>query len=166
MKKKGRSALFTSLDLNGHNKEVTLLESAEHYASYKQTVFFNDIRLDMEWGKTPTKLPFSILLNDFMVQHYFGSSMVSSYESDIHLQDEAKNTFLTQKVSINHPLRYKGYSIFQTSSFIYGKTVLHINYNPFVSVIYLGYILVCMGFFLLLFSQNSYFIKLKNSLQT
>ncbi len=57
-------------------------------------------------------LPFIILLKDFRVEHY-PSGQPKSFESDLVIQDGDQR--LAKTIAVNHPLKYKGYTIFQAS---------------------------------------------------
>ena len=57
-------------------------------------------------------LPFIILLEDFRVEHY-PSGQPRSFESDLVIQDGGQRTART--IAVNHPLNYKGYTIYQAS---------------------------------------------------
>ena len=57
-------------------------------------------------------LPFIILLEDFRVEHYPGGQP-KSFESDLVIQDGELRTAKT--IAVNHPLNYRGYTIYQAS---------------------------------------------------
>lgn len=57
-------------------------------------------------------LPFIILLEDFRVEHY-PSGQPKSFESDLIIQEG--ETRVAKTIAVNHPLNYKGYTIYQAS---------------------------------------------------
>ena len=57
-------------------------------------------------------LPFVILLEDFRVEHY-PSGQPKSFESDLVIQDGEQR--MAKTIAVNHPLNYKGYTIYQAS---------------------------------------------------
>ena len=57
-------------------------------------------------------LPFTILLEDFRVEHY-PSGQPRSFESDLVIQEGSRR--IEQTIAVNHPLSYKGYTIYQAS---------------------------------------------------
>ncbi len=65
------------------------------------------------YGKKQTLLPFSIRLNDFTKDTHPGSPMARGYSSTITLIDG--NVEWPFKISMNEPLRYKGYTFYQSS---------------------------------------------------
>lgn len=65
------------------------------------------------YGKKQRSLPFSIRLIDFEKQTHLGSSMAREYRSEITLIDNGIEWPF--HISMNQPLRYKGYSFYQSS---------------------------------------------------
>ena len=57
-------------------------------------------------------LPFTILLEDFRVEHY-PSGQPRSFESDLVIQDGSQR--IEKTIAVNHPLSYRGYTIYQAS---------------------------------------------------
>lgn len=64
-------------------------------------------------GRAHTTLPFSIVLNDFAREVYPGTDMASGFSSDITIRDG--ETEWPYMISMNEPLRYKGYTFYQSS---------------------------------------------------
>lgn len=65
-------------------------------------------------GYLVQKLPFTIELEQFRVEHY-PSGMPKSFESDLLIHDEELDEPLRRTIKVNHPLIYKGYAIYQSS---------------------------------------------------
>ncbi len=65
-------------------------------------------------GYLVQRLPFSIEVVDFRVEHY-ESGQPKSFESDLIIHDPEADTALAETISVNHPLSYKGYTIYQAS---------------------------------------------------
>jgi len=59
-------------------------------------------------------LPFSVEVADFRIEHY-DSGQPKSFESDLIIHDKKLPQPLKQTISVNHPLIYDGYSIYQAS---------------------------------------------------
>ncbi len=70
--------------------------------------------IDYKDGYLLQKLPFTIQVDDFRIEHY-PSGQPKSFESDLTILDPAAAQAFKQTISINHPLNYKGYSIYQNS---------------------------------------------------
>ena len=65
-------------------------------------------------GYLVQNLPFSIEVKDFRIEHY-RSGQPKSFESDLVVHDERLAEPLKQTISVNHPLIYDGYAIYQAS---------------------------------------------------
>lgn len=74
----------------------------------------NIVFLNIRDGYLVQKLPFSVELKDFRIEHY-PTGQPKSFESDLIIHDENLKEPLQQTISVNHPLDYKGYRIFQAS---------------------------------------------------
>tara|TARA_B100000959_G_C14916851_1_gene597750 strand:- start:945 stop:1523 length:579 start_codon:yes stop_codon:yes gene_type:complete len=108
----------------------------------------------MLFRKKRTYLPFQIELLDFKKIMHSGTGIAKSYSSDINLIEEgiAKRF----KIKMNHPLRHKGYTFYQ-SSFI---ETPEIETSVFAAVKnygrlfpYISSIIMCLGLLVHLFSK-------------
>lgn len=109
-------------------------------------------------------LPFSLKLNDFVMERYYGSNAPSSYESHVTVIDHDKSFDYT--ISMNHTLVYKGYKFFQTFYDPDEKgTVLSVTKDPGMEVTYVGYALLFLGLVFNLFDPKSRFRKLIRQVQ-
>lgn len=70
--------------------------------------------IDYKDGYLLQKLPFTISVEDFRIEHY-ASGQPKSFESDLAISDADLPQPLRQTISVNHPLTYKGYTIYQNS---------------------------------------------------
>ena len=70
--------------------------------------------LGMRDGYLLQKLPFSVALEDFRIEHY-PSGMPKSFESDLLIMDPELKEPLRKTIAVNHPWIYKGYAIYQAS---------------------------------------------------
>ena len=70
--------------------------------------------IDYKDGYLLQKLPFTIQVNDFRIEHY-PSGQPKSFESDLTILDARLSQPVQQTISVNHPLTYKGYTIYQNS---------------------------------------------------
>ena len=111
--------------------------------------------LRVEYRRGQRDLPVTIKLTDFRKIDYPGIQMAAGFESDVQLTDTERGTILLRKISMNNPLRYRGYSFFQ-SSFIDGEpqtTVLSVRKDPGTPFVYAGFIIVIAGVVLLFVSR-------------
>lgn len=74
-------------------------------------------------------LPFTITVRDFRIEHY-DTGQPKSFESDLIINDTKNNEEIEQTISVNHPMVYKGYTIYQ-SSFGDGGTRLNLQIRNF-----------------------------------
>jgi len=70
--------------------------------------------LNYKDGYLVQELPFSVEVKDFRIEHY-ESGQPKSFESDLVVYDERLSQPLEKTISVNHPLIYDGYSIYQAS---------------------------------------------------
>ena len=75
------------------------------------------------------ELPFSVELKDFRIEHY-PSGQPKSFESDLIIRDDQLDKPLEKTIAVNHPLVYRGYSIYQ-ASFGDGGSKLQLKLWPF-----------------------------------
>ncbi len=104
----------------------------------------NDKNYTLIFGKAQSALPFSIALTDFVKDSYGGTDMARNYHSDIIVKDGKLEWPV--RIEMNEPLRYRGYTFFQ-SSFEQGAdfeaTILAVVENkgrlfPYIGTIILG----------------------------
>jgi len=89
----------------------------------------NVLFINYKDGYLVQNLPFSIELKDFRIEHY-ESGMPKSFESDLLIHDKRLTKPLEQTISVNHPLIYDGYSIYQ-ASFNDGGSLIEFTSWPF-----------------------------------
>lgn len=169
VKMQAKNAIVFNVSDASASKKVNVL-SAESEPSHPGTCLLNDIKVSIEYGNLPQKLPFSITLRDFQLDRYPGSMSPSSYASEITLTDKETKTVSPFRIYMNNILNYRGYRFFQSS---YDNdeqgTVLSVNHDYWGTLVtYVGYLLMLIGMILTLFNKNSRFytvIKLSNNLQ-
>lgn len=82
--------------------------------SHKPVIIrYNEHIYQISFDKTVRELPFGIILNDFERTYYPGTDKAKSFSSQITVQDG--NTSWPTALEMNKPLRYKGYTLFQSS---------------------------------------------------
>lgn len=101
------------------------------------------------FGKAQRRLPFSIRLLDFEKQNYPGMTMAKGYSSAVEILDGTGQWHAL--ISMNAPLRYKGYTFYQ-SSFDQGAagetTVLSVVENKGRLFPYIGTFIIALGLLL------------------
>jgi hypothetical protein len=91
-------------------------------------------------------LPFRVRLLDFRSEKYPGSERAATYESRVRVEDPEQGVS-EHLVSMNHPLRHRGYVFFQ-ASFVEGTpmmSVLSVARAPGLPLVYLGTALISLG---------------------
>ncbi len=100
-------------------------------------------------------LPFLLQLADFRKVDYPGTQNPSSFESDVLLYDMKEKTTIQKTISMNHPLDYAGFRIFQSSYIqdpsIGEASIFTIAKNPGITFIYSGAIILFTGVILLFY---------------
>lgn len=74
----------------------------------------NIVFLNIRDGYLVQELPFVVELKDFRIEHY-QSGMPKSFESDLIIHDDQLDKPLEKTISVNHPLIYRGYALYQAS---------------------------------------------------
>jgi len=101
------------------------------------------------FGKDQSALPFSVALKDFVKDDYQGTSMARGYHSDVVIKDGDVNW--ETRIEMNKPLRYKGYTFFQ-SSFDQSEageiSILSVVKNQGWLFPYIGTIILALGLLL------------------
>lgn len=137
---------FAIIDKNGKNIGIYSIFTdmpIKQYITYGEKKYLSVLR------KKNTQLPFQISLNKFDYAYHPGTQKAKYYLSEVILND-GKLTW-NATITMNEPLQYKEYSIFQASFFIDGNdkyTVLAVVKNigrnfPYIAgaVISIGLIL-------------------------
>jgi len=141
------AARLTVRDDQGNEAEVIVFKHRDN-----QPVRLGDKTVKLGWGSIMKKLPYSLYLDDFVLQTYPGSDNPATYESYVTLSDPELG-IEDQKAHIymNHPLNHRGSKHFQSS---YDPdrqgTVLSVNHDPGKWPTYVGYTLITLGFILVL----------------
>ena len=157
----GTNVLVMDVTLNGKKQEVSIFGGAG-YSMNMQDFTFDNLPVQIGYGEKAIELPFSIQLNDFILDRYAGSMSPSSYASEVTLIDNRNNLRENHRIFMNNVLDYNKYRFFQSS---YDKdekgTILSVNHDYYgTKITYLGYLLLIVGFILTLFNKNSRFYML------
>ncbi len=129
---------------------------------------FQGVSQSFEWqGKTykilfgEKQIPagFRLELKDFRLETYPGTSNPASFESDVILKDDSRGVQRDTTISMNEPLIYEGYRIYQAG---YSQTegekevsVFSVGRDPGVPVKYLGAIVIILGM-IIMFSMRKF----------
>ena len=103
------SISYKILSSNEKSKFFSIFESMP----IEQVFALDDKDYLIEIRKIQTELPFSLFLNDFSKESYPGTNKARNYKSYLTIQEQ--NQTWQAVISMNQPLRYKGYSFYQSS---------------------------------------------------
>ncbi|RBQ29131.1 cytochrome c biogenesis protein CcsA [Aliarcobacter vitoriensis] len=157
------NAVIVDLEYDNKTSQIPLYKKANSSLGATQTLLIEDKKIELQWGAKEIILPFSILLNDFVLERYPGSNSPSTYSSFIKVYDSIANNSFEYTIFMNNVLDYKGYRFFQSSyKMDESATILSVNKDPGKIPTYIGYFLLFFGLILTLFVKNSRFSKLIN----
>lgn len=127
---------------------------------------FGDVRFVLSYGPKIIDLPFTIMLKDFILERYPGSSSPSGYRSEVVLIDKDNDVNMPYSIYMNNILKYQGYRFYQSSYDPDEKgTILSVNSDRAGMVVtYTGYGLLFVFIILSLINKNSVFRKVKPSM--
>ena len=114
---------------------------------------------EITYGSKISALPFSLKLDDFVLERYPGSNSPSGYRSEVMLIDERDKVERPYSVFMNNILKHKGYRFYQSSFDQDEKgTVLSVSHDRAGMIVtYTGYAMLFLFIVLSLFSKNSVF---------
>ncbi|MBK8794545.1 MAG: cytochrome c biogenesis protein CcsA [Holophaga sp.] len=100
------------------------------------------------------QLPFSVKLDDFVLETYPGLMRPAGFSSYIQITDRDSGRTFPAKIWMNHELTYRGYTLFQSSyQQAEGReaTVLSVSRDPGQNIVFAGYITLILGMCIVLF---------------
>lgn len=108
-------------------------------------------------------LPFSIRLDDFIIERYPGSESPSGFKSTVTVVDKDGRSGESYDIFMNHILKYHGYRFFQSSYDEDEKgTILSVSHDPAgMFITYSGYVLLLLFIILSFLDRRSFFRTVK-----
>ena len=151
-------ALELTLSGEGWQKKVHLWDGTGEERAVWQGMA-GEMTARVSYGAAGTELPFSLKLNDFMVERYPGSNSPAGFKSRVTVQDPEGGNEFEYDIYMNHVLKYHGYRFYQSS---YDNdelgTVLSVNHDPAgMYTTYAGYGLLFLFIILSLINRKSFF---------
>lgn len=129
----------------------------------QQMVTTRQGRLRLGFHYEQTRLPFFLSLDKFIHTTYPGTDIPKDFSSHVRISSPGLRDTRTAVISMNHPLRYGGYSFYQSSFTQDGETsILHVTRNPAGLFPYLGILATVVGMIVHFCSSLSNFLR-KNS---
>ncbi len=154
----GKNALVFEIR-SGMNAEQLVLWDKQSEEVSSASASLNGLKFDITYGAEIVSLPFSLQLNDFILERYPGSDSPSGYRSEVTLIDKERNAEKPYSIFMNNILKYKGYRLYQSSFDEDEKgTVLSVNHDRAgIFVTYSGYALLFIFIILSLLNRDSLF---------
>jgi cytochrome c-type biogenesis protein CcsB len=158
----GQNAFIFHLFADNESKAITLWDKQSDAAAVGSCEM-DGLKFELSYGSKMILLPFSLKLNDFVLERYPGSNSPSGYKSDVLLIDKENNVEKPFMVYMNNILKYKGYRFYQSSFDSDEKgTILSVNHDRAGMIVtYTGYALLFLFIILSLISKNSQFQNIK-----
>ncbi len=127
-------------------------------------VTLNGETFELAFGPVVKYLDYSVRLDDFVLNTYPGSDNPATYESYVTLIDEQAGVEKEVHVFMNHPMNYKGTKHFQSSyDQDRGGTILSVNHDPGKWPTYFGYMMISLGFILIIAKDTLFPVKKKST---
>lgn len=127
---------------------MTQLYSEEGIVEFQEGEHANNVT-QAETDHVVFTLPFQVQLKQFTDDYYPGTQIARGYQSAVIIQD--KKVEWPAVISMNHPLRYNGYTFYQ-QSFVTGpkgrSSVLAVVHNPAASFPYVSGAILAFGLLL------------------
>jgi cytochrome c-type biogenesis protein CcsB len=163
----GQNALVFNLSGGGESQKIILWDRQEEVISGK-TVMMGSNKIEVSYGSGVTELPFVLRLNDFILEHYPGSTSPSGYTSDVTIIDNEKNIEKPFLIYMNNILKYRGFRFYQSSFDRDEKgTILSVNHDMAgMAVTYTGYGLLFVFIIVSLIIRTSVFRNVKATFWT
>jgi len=151
--------IFSVLDGDDTFKVCLWERAGEEFST--ATLKTGESYLKLSYGSKPAVLPFSLQLNDFILERYPGSNSPSGYRSKVVVIDSEKGTGIPYEIFMNNILKYRGYRIYQSSYDNDEKgTILSVSHDPAgMALSYSGYGLLFLFIILSMINKNSMFRK-------
>lgn len=157
----GVDAVVLDITNNKTTKQVTLF-GRKGVVGEEQYINVDGVNVSLSYGAKYLTLPFSIKLDDFVLDRYPGSMSPSSYESHVTLIDGDMQK--PYKIYMNNILEHQGFRFYQSS---YkpdeSGTILSVNHDYYGTLItYIGYTLMIIGFIWSFLAKSGRFAELSN----
>ncbi|MRR22646.1 hypothetical protein EG830_06660, partial [bacterium] len=151
-------ALECSLSGAGFDRKIFLWDDTGEARS-EWNGSSGNLTAKVSYGSRALNLPFSLKLDDFMIERYPGSNSPSGFKSRVTLTDPENNTEMQYDIYMNHILKYRGFRFYQSS---YDNdelgTILSVNHDPAgMYSTYAGYGLLFLFIILSIFNRKSSF---------
>ena len=172
---KGTFSYMPAQNQNEQGRRVAKLkienENISEYVYLKwgmwETIKLEGIDFSLKFGNQSWVLPFSLRLNEFVLERYPGSMSPSSFASEITLIDTENNVEKPYRIFMNNILEYKGYRFYQSS---YDQdergTILSVNHDYWGTMVtYFGYFLLFGSLLFSFFTKKTRFSRVSQQIK-
>lgn len=144
---------------DAQNSKEVIIRGASGVMGQPSVVNLGAKSIQIAYGAKTITLPFSLKLNDFILDRYPGSNSPSSFESEVTLIDNEKNIHENRRIYMNNVLEHRGYRFYQSSYDQDEKgTILSVNHDGLGTIVtYIGYFLLTLGMSMSIFARSSRF---------
>lgn len=167
LKKRNEGTNFLTLRLkSGEAEKIVELPANTDWIMDGNYFEFAGLKFEIAYGAKPIELPFSVMCRDFQLDKYPGSTLPSSFASEVTVIDKSNNVNRDQRIFMNNVMDYSGYRFFQSSYYPdESGTILSVNYDWWgTNVTYLGYLLMAIGMILSIVTPIGRFRELNRSI--
>ena len=144
------SAVRVKFSKDGSDKYVWIGEDTQVMTTVGGTP------VEIVYTRKSTQIPFSVHLDDFVVNFDPGTENPASFESFVKVVDGEKS--LSQKIWMNNPLVYGGYTFYQASyAMVDGQpkiSVLQVARDPGRTLKYGGSLLISLGIIMMFWMRK------------
>jgi cytochrome c-type biogenesis protein CcsB len=136
------------------------------YGEWNQ-ISMDGCMISLKFGNQTWQLPFSLRLNDFLLERYPGSMSPSSFASEVTVVDEKKGVEMPYRIFMNNILDYGGFRFYQSSYDNDEKgTVLSVNHDYMGTVVtYIGYFLLFATLIISFFTKKTRFRRVSQQIK-
>jgi len=161
----GKNAFEIEIAYGDQNTKTFVYDVVNGEAT-NSTAFLDGLRFKLSYGPERIEFPFSLKLEDFIMDRYPGSSSPMGYQSDIILVDKDKGINTPYSIYMNNILKHRGFRFFQSYYDQDEKgTILSMNHDlAGMLVTYTGYGLLFLFIILSTLNRKSVFWQVSPSL--
>lgn len=108
--------------------------------------------------KVRHELPFTVKLDDFVMDTYPGTRMPSGFASHVQVTDRDTGKTFPARIWMNHELHHRGFALYQSSYQQQGgreMTILSVSKDPGQPIAFVGFITLVAGMILVLATRIS-----------
>jgi cytochrome c-type biogenesis protein CcsB len=151
----GTKAMIFTISDDNKSEEITLWENS--WDNQIKSIQLGKVMAGIGYGNRTIELPFSLHLDNFVIERYPGSMSPSSFSSYVKLLEEGQPA-TPFHIYMNNILKHHGYRFYQSSYDQDEKgTILTVNHDQWgTAVTYLGYLLLLIGIILSIINSNTF----------